>query len=156
MTTFTKKKAKKCEVDTNTRLNKADRGHLYTVCEHEFSFYDIVGIKNLNAYEIVEVKQRHSKYADEELFPTWYIEKKKIDKMMAKRGKGFKKGKSLSLRLCVVCDGKYALYDVLDIIKQPLDTIWMNKTTAEGFQDQGKKIPKEVYVFPKQLKHELI
>ena len=45
------------------------------------------------------------------------------------------------------------MYDVNDIIQYPVITVEMNATTAKGFRNQGKKIPKEVYDFPKSLKH---
>ena len=146
---FTLKKAKTVEQKVCDTLNKSDRGMEYTLCQDKYSHFDIYGVGEHKHFEIIEVKQRR----DNPNWKTWFIEQAKINHMYDEKLKAMNKGNTMDLFLVIVSDGKTVMYDINDIIQYPVITVEMNATTAKGFRNQGKKIPKEVYDFPKSLKH---
>ena len=146
---YTIAKAKKVEVKVCKALNEASRGFEYTLHPNKYSHFDIYGIGPDKSYEIVEVKQRKHNPR----WQTWFIEVKKIQEMFDEKLKALNNNCTMKAYLAVVSDGKICLYDINDIIEHPIKTIEMNETTARGFRNQGRKIAKEVYDFPKSLKH---
>lgn len=153
---FTKKMATDFENDVVKRLNKKNvNGTTYRVCEEEFSCYDIIGIKDLHTLSLVEVKQRDDKF-DHPRFDTWFIEKQKVDAMLKIQEEYHDKGIHVILGLAVGCNGTTRLYNVDTIRNHPIKQIPMNKTTAEGFNRQGEKVLKDVYIFPKDITNTIL
>ena len=141
--------AKKVEVNVCKALNDLNNGFKYTLHPNKYSHYDISGIGPDNKYQIVEVKQR----THNPRWQTWFIEQTKISAMFDEKLKAMNNGNTMELFLVVVSNGISQMYDVNNIIEHPVITIEMNETTAKGFRNQGKKVPKPVYDFPKNLKH---
>ena len=146
MSEFTIKKAKAVEIEAARRMTIHLTWDNFKPAYYDYSHYDLEGSScwdDDEMHTIVEVKERRSNK-----WPTWYIEKQKMDSML-KTDVDFR-------YLCIVCNNVYTVYNINDIIKCKTIHKSMNKTTAEGFDRQVEKVIKEVYEFPKKLKHFVI
>ena len=144
-------RAKKVEAMVKDKLNIADRAAKYSLEADNYACWDIVGKKTDSHYELIEVKERRSNDWD-----TWFIEAKKIDGMFEKEAEAREKGFKADLYLAIVSENKITIYNIWDIIHYPTKIIKMNRTTAKGFNNQGEKVEKVVYQFPKTLKNTII
>ncbi len=133
-------KAKANEAEVLKLLNGMPESN-FKMHPEKYSHYDILGTTDGND-TVIEVKERR------QIWPTWYIEVKKVNDMCAQLSKEGKDCKDVSLNLCYSVEGKHYLYDIKDISKNwKLISKSMNKTTAAGFNGQGRKVTKDVYEF---------
>lgn len=129
---FSKKKQKENEKQVKITLERA--GWQLNFADNEYSYYDLWGTDSEGNKCLVEVKERRPNP-----WTTWYLEKKKVDNLNKLRG-----DEDVKLYLINSINEDHLLYDLDDVCKYELKTIYMNRTTLWN----SNKVPKEVYSFP--------
>ena len=134
---FTRKRYSANERAVLDLLNKKPEND-FKLSENRYDVYDIYGTLG-GVKTLVEVKERR-----ENDWPTWYIEKAKIDSLIHKRSLT---NDHINLYLIKSTNSGHYIYDIDDIINYQTKVIKMNKRTVWN----DGKIDKEVYEFPKSI-----
>ena len=112
--------------------------------DDKFSTYDLFGTTS-GQKTLIEIKNRSTEYDN------WYIEKAKIDRLVALKNKA---GYELRIYLCMVVENKAYFYNANEIAKCQVKEVYINNYTNEEFnisKIMPKKSIRKLYCFPKNI-----
>lgn len=142
MKNSTLKRAKKIESKVCDALQEFG---VFILAKYEFDPFDIFGYSKGKPL-LVEVKERR------QLWDQLYIEEYKVRKLLKLKNKN----NEIGILLAVICNKDCFIYNIEEIAKHKIIKRKVNKTTATGFKDSGKKIEKTLYCFPRTLNNKYL
>lgn len=128
------------EIETRV-LNALEPYGIFYKSKYKYSVYDLYGITGGDK-TLIEIKER------EKIWDEWYIDKSKIDSLLALREKATYK---LRLYLFMVVSNECYIYNIDHVKKESIKELELPNNTSADFKQMKKKIKKKVYCFPFDL-----